>query len=187
MSLRFKLIIVLAMSALLLACNEGQGQKIGVVDLNRLMRDSVPGKAGLKFIENQQTELQGKLDSIQEKLEKNPADEAAMQELQKVYAASQQRIQAEGQNVVTQLFDSIQKTLNAYREKNGYSVLMRAEALDSYDPSLDVTNAVMADVDKLKIDFKPAAPQAEPQAQEAAPKSEAPKAADPAQTPESQK
>lgn len=164
MRARFNVIMIIVMALLLGACNDGQGSRLGVVDLNRLMRDSAPGKAGLKFIESQQTELQGKLDALQDKLEKNPSDEAAMQELQKVYAAAQQRIQTEGQQVVTQLFDAIQKTLDSYRSENGYAVLIRAEALDSYDPALDITNAVMAEVDKLKIDFKPAAqaPTSEP-------------------------
>ena len=37
-----------------------------------------------------------------------------MQELQRVYAVSQQRMQAEQQNVVNILFDTIQRTLNDY-------------------------------------------------------------------------
>lgn len=156
-------ILMLALCGLLAACNDmgGSSPKMAVVDLNRLMRESEPGKAGLKFIETQQTELQSKLDEIQDRLEKNPSDEKAVQELQRVYATSQQRIQAEGQNVVGQLFDAIQKTLNAYREKNGYAMLIRTEALDSYDPGLDVTGAVMVEVNKLQLDFKPL-PDAEP-------------------------
>lgn len=146
---------IAAMCFALLGCNEGGSPNIAVVDMNRLMRDSAPGKAGLKFIETQQTGLQAKLDAIQDRLEKNPQDESAMRELQQVYASSQQRIQAEGQNVVTMLFDAIQRVLNDYRKTNGYAMLIRAEALDSYDPALDVTNAVMAEVDKLKLDFKP--------------------------------
>lgn len=152
--------LAVALCGLMTACNEANttvpaGQfKVGVVDLNRLMRDSVPGKAGIKFIEAQQTKLQAELDAIQDNLEKNPTDEAAMQRLQKVYAASQQQIQSAGQNVVGALFDSISGVLNGYREKNGYAMLIRSEALDSFDPKLDVTNAILAEVDKLNIDFK---------------------------------
>lgn len=149
--------MALVLAFMLAACDDGQAPKIGVVDLNRLMRDSAPGKAGLKYIESQQADLQSALDKIQDKLEKNPGDEAAVQELQKVYAASQQKIQAEGQGVVTRLFDSIQVALDNYRKQNGYQILIRVEALDSFDPALDVTNAIMAEVDKIKIDFKPAA------------------------------
>lgn len=159
------LFTALAMCCLLTACNDTASNqpKIGVVDLNILMRDSAPGKAGIKFIEAQQAKFQKGLDAIQEKLEKNPEDQAAMQELQKVYASSQQQMQAEGQNVVGTLFDAIQGVLNSFREKNGYSLLIRAEALDSFDPGLNVTNAILAEVDKLKIDFKPAPAQDKPE------------------------
>lgn len=178
---KIAIFLLLTFSLLLCACEQSQGQKNGVVDLNRLMRDSAPGKAGLAFIEAQQKELQTKLDSLQDKLEKNPADEAAMQELQTVYAASQQRIQAEGQHVVTLLFDAIQNVLNNFREKNGYAMLIRAEALDAYDPGLDVTNAVMAEVDKLKIDFQPVTPKDATPAAQTNPDSSAQK---PAETPQ---
>lgn len=161
-------LLIAALGLALISCDGvSSGPKIGVVDMNRLMRESAPGKAGLKFIETHQTELQAKLDAIQDKLEKKPNDEAAVQDLQKVYAESQQKIQSEGQAVVTKLFDAIQKELDAYRKNNGYAMLVRLEALDSFDPSLDVTNAVMAEVDKLKLDFAPAAAPAEEMAPQA--------------------
>lgn len=158
-------LVVFLMAGALAACDEAQAPKIGVVDMNRLMQQSAPGKAGLKQIEAQQADLQAKLDALQDRLEANPNDNAAKQELQQTFASAQQQIQAEGQNIVAQLFDAIQKTLDNYRERNGYVVLIRAEALDSYAPALDVTNAVMAEVDKLKLEFKPAAlPEGAPQA-----------------------
>lgn len=165
------LFIIMVLCCLMAACNDSQGvntassaPKIGVVDLNRLMRDSAPGKEGLKFIESRQSGLQAELDAIQDKLEKNPADEQAMRDLQRVYAASQQQIQTEGQDVVGALFDAIQGALNTFRAKNGYAMLIRMEALDSFDPALDVTNAVMEDVDKIKIDFS-ALPKSAPSAE----------------------
>lgn len=155
------IMMCLALCGLATACNDNSASqpKIGVVDLNKLMRDSVPGKEGIKFIEAQQSKLQKELDAIQDKLEKNPEDQAAMQELQSVYATSQQQMQADGQSVVGTLFDAIQEQLNAYREKNGYAMLIRAEALDSFDPKLDITSSIMEQIDKLKIEFKPAPPQ----------------------------
>lgn len=139
----------------LAACNDNgaSSAKIGVVDVNRLMKDSTPGQEALKFIESKQAALQADLDKIQDRLEKNPTDEAAMKELQKVYATSQQQIQTEGQNIVGALFDAIQQVMDKFRASRGYVMLVRQEALDSFDPSLDVTGALMAEVNKLKIDF----------------------------------
>lgn len=129
--------------------------KIGVVDIARLMRDSVPGKEGVKFIESQQAAMQKKLDEIQAKLEKDPKNEELMRELQRVYASAQQKIQAEGQNVANLIFDAVQRVINKYRQDNGYLILAGSDAVASYDPAIDVTKAVLAEVDKEKIEFKP--------------------------------
>ena len=101
---------------MLAGCQQQESQvaqpKLAVVDMGRVMRDSEPGKEGVKFLESRQAGMQEQLDAIQDRLEKNPKDEAAMQELQRVYAVSQQRMQAEQQNVVNLLFDSVQRVVN---------------------------------------------------------------------------
>ena len=157
MKLVWLLAIILSLG--LTACDDGkQNQtqnRTAVVDLGRLMRDSVPGKEGIKFIESQQKEMQAQLDAIQDKLEKNPNDESLMQQLQNLYALSQQKIQAEGQNIASQILDVVQRTLNNYLEKNNYDVIIGTEALAAYNVKLDITNAVLAEVDKQKIEFKP--------------------------------
>lgn len=149
----FCLALTLAVCFGIAGCDNGDSSRIGVVDLNRLMTESEPGKAGLGYIETRQKALQAKLDEIQDRIEKNPNDEAAMQELQTVYAASQQRIQSEGQAVVTRLLEAIQKTVDSFRKENGYAMLLRREALDSLDPALDVTSALMVEVNRLQLDF----------------------------------
>lgn len=168
---RFALPLLLAASLAVAACQQQEssspGVKIAVADVARLMRDSVPGKEGIKFLESRQQELQKELEDIQARLDKNPADEEAMKDLQRVYASSQQRIQAEGQNVAALLFDALQRILDSYLEKNGYDVILSQDTLASYSKKIDITNAVMAELDKQKIDFKPL-PDAAP-AVEAAP------------------
>ncbi len=151
----------LLLAFFLAACETGASQQAGkpalaVIDVARVMRDSEPGKAGIKFLESRQAEMQAKLDAIQKRLEQNPQDQQAMQEIQQTYAVSQQRMQAEQQNVVNQLFDSIQRVLNEFRSKNGYEAILGAEAVVSYDPKVDVTEAVIAEVNsQLKMEFKP--------------------------------
>lgn len=143
----------------LTGCQQQESQvaqpKIAIVDMGRVMRDSEPGKEGVKFLEAQQAGMQQQLDAIQDRLEKNPKDEAAMQELQRVYAASQQRMQAEQQNVVNLLFDSVQRVVNSYREAQGYDMILGAEAVASFKPGADVTAAIIAEVNKQKVEFKP--------------------------------
>lgn len=170
MRIRLFMPLVFVLSFMLLACQQTETKdaqpKLAVVDMARIMRDSEPGKAGVKFLESLQSGMQEKLNAIQARLEKDPKDEAAQKELQGVYMASQQRMQAEQQNVVNLLYDTIQRVLNAYREQQGYDIILSAEVAAAFNPKADVTAAVIAEVNKQKIDFKPlpesAAPEAAP-------------------------
>lgn len=152
--------LIFVLSFMLLACQQTDNAaqpKLAVVDMARIMRDSEPGKAGVKFLEGLQAEMQGKLNEIQARLEKDPKDEAAQKELQSVYMASQQRMQAEQQNVVNVLYDAVQRTVNAYREQKGYDVILSTEGAASFNPKVDVTTALIEEVNKQKLDFKPVA------------------------------
>lgn len=164
MRILFVLPVLFAGLLLLGACDSGNRQgmdvKIAVADVSRLMRDSVPGKAGIKFLESRQTKFQQELDDIQDRLEKNPSDEAAMKDLQRVYSASQQQIQAEGQKVAALLFDTLQRILDQFREKNGYTLILGQDTVASFAKSVDVTDALMKELDKEVIDFKPLPSQA---------------------------
>ena len=170
MRIRLFMPLVFVLSFMLLACQQTETKdaqpKLAVVDMARIMRDSEPGKAGVKFLESLQSGMQEKLNAIQARLEKDPKDEAAQKELQGVYMASQQRMQAEQQNVVNLLYDTIQRVLNAYREQQGYDIILSAEVAAAFNPKADVTAAVIVEVNKQKIDFKPLP---EPAAPEAAP------------------
>jgi outer membrane protein len=133
----------------------GSAPKLAVVDMQRVMRDSEPARAGVKFLEDLHAGMQEKIQAIEARLEQNPQDEAAQKELQAVYMTSQQRMQAEQQNVVTLLYDAIQRVMNAYREQNGYELILNAEVAAAFSPALDVTTAVIAEVNKQKVEFKP--------------------------------
>ena len=124
--------------------------------------------------------MQDKLNAIQARLEKDPKDEAAQKELQSVYMTAQQRMQAEQQNVVNLLYDTIQRVLNTYREQQGYDVIISAEVA-AFNPKADVTTAVIAEVNKQKIDFKPLPEPAAPEAAQAPAQQDKDQAAEKAQ------
>ena len=96
---------------------------------------------------------------------------------QKTFVGYQQIVNAEQQKVVQQINGLMQKTLEDFRTKNGYSVIMNAEGLLAFDPKSDVTKDVIAEMDKTKVTFAPvklepitAAPKAD---DKAAPKADA--------------
>lgn len=156
--MKVKFAIFLLLAFFLVACDNASQdvtqQKVCVVDLARLMRESAPGKEGMKFIENLQQDMQKELDAIQDRLEKNPQDTEAMQQLQTVYSLSQQRIQADGQAVASQVLDVVQRELNSFLEQNGYAYILATEALATYDQKLDMTNEVLKRLENQKVEFK---------------------------------
>ena len=161
--------LALGLCLLLPACQQADTAKpqLAVVDMARIMRDSEPGKAGVKFLEGIQAEMQSSLNDIQSRLQKNPNDAQAQKELQTIYMAAQQRMQTEQQNVINVLYDMVQRVINGYRTEKGYAVILNSEAAAAYDAKADVTADIVAAVNKQKVDFKPAAKDQE--AKEAAP------------------
>lgn len=179
MRIRFIMPLALLLSFMLFACQQADNNaqpKVAVVDMARVMRDSELGKAGVKFLESLQGDMQTKLNDIQQRLEANPKDLEAQKEMQAVYMSAQQRMQVEQQNVVNLLYDTIQRVINTYRTEKGYALIISTEAAAAYDSKSDVTNEVLELVNKQKLEFKPVSPEA-PAAPEAAaaPKTEAPK------------
>ena len=178
MRIRFIMPLALLLSFMLFACQQADNNaqpKMAVVDMARVMRDSELGKAGVKFLESLQGDMQTKLNDIQQRLEANPKDAEAQKELQAVYMSAQQRMQVEQQNVVNLLYDTIQRVINTYRTEKGYTVIISTEAAAAFDSKSDVTNEVLELVNKQKIEFKAAAPEAAAAPKAEAPKTEAPK------------
>lgn len=182
MRIRFVVLPLLLLFALAFAgCQQTEPSKpaVAVVDMSRLLTESEPGKAGMTFLEGLQSDMQNKLNAIQERLEKNDKDEEAQRELQMSYMTFQTRMGKEQQNVAGQLYDMLQKVLGEYRQAHGYQVIISREVVASFDAKVDVTDAVLAEVNKQKITFIPLEQDAAPAAEEpAAPEQKAEPAAE---------
>ena len=100
-----------------------------------------------------QKEIQQQIDDVQARLGKDPENENLQRELQAIYMGGQQRINAEQQNVVSQLLDLTQRLVNNYRKANGLSVVLGTDVAVAYDPALDVTNALLDEMNKQKVNF----------------------------------
>ena len=100
MRIRFVVLPLLLLFALAFAgCQQTEPAKpaVAVVDMSRLLTESEPGKAGMAFLEGLQSDMQNKLNAIQERLEKNDKDEEAQRELQMSYMTFQTRMGKEQQ------------------------------------------------------------------------------------------
>lgn len=155
MPIRLLILSLLVLCLAVSGCQQTQepAVKVGVVDMNRLLRDSEPGKEASRFLEGMQKEIQQQIDDVQARLGKDPENENLQRELQAIYMGGQQRINAEQQNVVSQLLDLTQRLVNNYRKANGLSVVLGTDVAVAYDPALDVTNALLDEMNKQKVNF----------------------------------
>ncbi|MBO4334454.1 MAG: OmpH family outer membrane protein [Desulfovibrio sp.] len=169
--LAFSLCIMLL--GLLQACEQGGAsqQKIGVVNINRIMVDSDAGKAAAKYMEELQDKLRAQLTELQnrvnqqknaageKKAEENTAQEEALQkEVQMVYG----KLQSEQQNVQNILNDILHRTVDKYRKEKGYAMILFSDVVLSFGESVDVTSAVTEAMNAEKVEFKPLPEKATP-------------------------
>ena len=134
---------------------------VAVVDSARVFKESEPGKAGIKHLETLHESMQAELNSLQQELQAKPNDEALQQKLQEKYMVYQQRISAEQQQVINTLNEAIQKALDACRTRQKVAIIVGTDVVLSYGPAADITAAVINEVNKAKVEFKPIEPEAE--------------------------
>ncbi|MCL1985442.1 MAG: OmpH family outer membrane protein [Betaproteobacteria bacterium] len=155
---------------------------VAVVDSARVFKESEPGKAGIKHLETLHESMQTELNALQQELQAKPNDEALQQKLQEKYMAYQQRISAEQQQVINTLNEAIQKALDACRVQKKLALIVGTDVALSHGPSADITDAVISEVNKAKVEFQPIEPEAEVTAPVTQPTpAEAPQAAPPTQ------
>ena len=88
-------------------------------------------------------------------MEKDPENEQLQRQLQTVYMSAEQQMGEEQQNVLFQLQNVTKRVMDEFRKAKGYDVLLSAETLSSYDEKLDVTNDLLVEMNKQKVNFAP--------------------------------
>ena len=134
---------------------------VAVVDSARVFKESEPGKAGIKHLETLHESMQAELNALQKELQDKPDDETLQQKLQEKYMVYQQRISAEQQQVINTLNEAIQKALDACRVQKKLALIVGTDMVLSYSSTADITKAVIGEVNKVKVEFKPIEPEAE--------------------------
>ena len=134
---------------------------VAVVDSARVFQESEPGKAGIKHLEIMHESMQAELNALQEELQAKPNDETLPLRLQEKYMVYQQRISAEQQQVINVLNEAIQKALDACRDQQKLAVIVGRDVVLSYSSTADITDAVIREVNKAKVEFKAIEPETE--------------------------
>ena len=179
--------LCLLLSSLMFGCDQSApSQKIGIVNINRILVDSEPGRQAAKYIETLQdklreeaTDLQKKAQALaeKEKQEGSKVTEEEKEELQKDiqmgYLRLQNKLQAEQQNVNSILNDVVHRVVEKYRRDNGYTLIIFSDVALSFEKEIDVTSGITKAMDQEKVEFKPL-PETAPEPQAAAPEAKKP-------------
>ena len=133
------------------------------MNINRLLVDSDCGRAAAKHIEGVQDSLREQLTSLQKEVdgatkltekEKKAREDTLQREAQMAYA----RMQAEQQNVNNILNDVLHRTVESYRKKKGYDMILYSDVVLSFAESVDVTSEIALEMNKEKVTFTAPAP-----------------------------
>jgi len=138
---------------------DSSAPSVAVVDSTRIFKESEPGKAGIKHLEILHESMQAELNALQQALQDKPNDETLQQKLQEKYMVYQQRINAEQQHVINTLNEAIQKALDVCRIQQKLALIVGTDMALSYGPAADITTAVIYEVNKTKVEFKPIEPE----------------------------
>ena len=166
------LTLCLLFSGLIFGCENSASapsQKIGLVNINRILVDSEPGRQAAKYMENLQDKLREEASELQKKAQKlaekensdkdkdiNEEEEEKLQrEIQMGYVRLQTKLQAEQQNVNSILNDVVHRVVEKYRRDNGYALIIFSDVVLSFDEQTDVTSNITQVMNQEKVEFKP--------------------------------
>ena len=154
--------LLVALALLAFGCN---GKRLAIVNTDMVYQKSAASEKGTEYIRNVTTELEKELRAVEEKAQKAKDKKAVQAELQQALMGIQQRFNAEQQQVMTVLSEAYRKALEACRAKYGFDIIMSTELALSYDPSVDITDKVMEEMNAQPLEFKPlnAEPAAKPE------------------------
>ncbi len=160
-------LMLLPALALLAACNDnggsaGAGASVALIDQNRLYMESQTGQKGMEMLQGMSGEMQSQLQSMQEEMAKEGTEQEKQERsrrFQQNLSAAQARMGAEQTRIVGILQENVTSVLDDIRKQRGIAVVLPVESALSYDESMDITDEVIAALDKRNIDLgKPQEP-----------------------------
>lgn len=143
-----------------LMIGQAMAMEIAVVDTNKIFEESKPGKDVVAYLDTIQKEMIKKLEGIEEKRKKIEKDESQKEllanlekEMQATAYEAQTKIQATQEKIFAIVSAKLIETIEKYRKDNKIAMIFHASDLISFDKKIDVTNAIMQEFNKIKIDF----------------------------------
>ncbi len=154
-----RLCCAMLLTVMLTACIGESNSKIAVVDLAEVQNSSILVAEVAGYLEGLRGELMADALEAEKAFQENETDESRQLYMDAV-DRFESAVSAEEQRIFSTLSDSIDKILNDYRAANNVQAILLKETVLSYDVEMDITKAITAELDKVKIDLGP--PAAEP-------------------------
>lgn len=150
--MRTSLLISLVLLAAL-AITGCAGSKVVVVNPARIYQESDAGKAGLAYLEQVERDVKAKAEAAQRTAENAQDNDAMLLSLQRFFISCQEAMNNAQQQAVGNVQELIARSITNYREKNRVTVIMQNDAVLSSAPEADVTEAVIAEMNKSPLNF----------------------------------
>lgn len=150
------LLLALFAMVALTACNQPAAPKakggIALVDPGQVFEQSAPGKAAMEYLKETGASMEAEIKAAQEALQKEENDENKAA-FQSAVAKYQSTMGSEQQRVVKLLNGRFNEVLETYRDANGLDAILPKELALTAGPGVDATEAIIAEMDKLTIDY----------------------------------
>lgn len=153
------LVVALCLGFLPVMSGAANATEIAVVDVNKILTDSTPAKAGEEHLKKVQEILQKGLNDVIELYKGKENTPEAQQDVAQAYSALNQQMAIEQQAVRQVLEGLLIESAKEWRAKNTkYDVVMNSALLMDFNNKMDATAAVLKIFNTKKADF-PALPQ----------------------------
>ena len=148
----------------------GKDLKIGVVDIQTVMEESVPGEAALKELKNSFDEMKAELDkhkdnvmklrqeiqkqslvlSQEAQIDKETEFRQKAREFEGLQQSYQKKMQVKEKNLTKPILEELKKVIDAYGKKYSYTLILDKKNSGAvyHDPSVDITNNVIEELNK---------------------------------------
>lgn len=150
--------LLVALSFVPACVDAGKAESIAVVDTARILAESQPAKEGEAHLLKVRAVLQKGLTDLQAMYKGKEKTTEAQAAIQQGYQALEQQLAIERQAILQILEGALDASVKGWRAKNTkYLAVASKQMLLDSAPSIDVTTAVMQEMDKQKVTF-PALP-----------------------------
>ncbi len=155
MIVRVLLVALLALG--LAACQQEQPKpkpSVGVVDMETVFKTSQGGKDAVAHLETIGKSLETEFGRLQEIGQNAPENVELQQQLGTIFQGLQKSFEGAQQEDFNVLNESYLAALEKCRVEAGMLVVLNKQAVQKADPSVDLTDKVIAEMNKTKIAFK---------------------------------